>query len=530
MPAINKKRIARTTTGILSRQRGFILLPVVLAIALIAAIAYLMNNDGAMNTNMLGREIASSQARYAAKAGLNHMLWQIDQSGCSGYSNIGPTAFGKNSYSVTVTPTSGSPVSIAATGTDPGGSSYTIKRDGVNVGHGPTLTKVIQPDAATAPDTYISYLSPTINYGTSSTSPVTQRSGNNKRSLLQFDLSRFTAAATIVSANLSLYQNSFSSLGGPVSAHRLSGGAWSETASSWNNRNTVLAWTTAGGDYEASAVAVTTITAGLVDWFSWDITPLAQDWVSGTYPNNGLIVIPDTVNSDATFVSSDQANTLIPKITVSYNCPCGEECYTAAPPVTVTLNPVADAFIDSLNASKNYGASTSLRITSVPLIDEKRSLLKFDTNSIPAGSLIQNAKLRLYVSSLLSPSIFPKSISAYALTQPWVEGSKTGNGPANGVAWNTSDGSTNWTTIGGTYRTPSVAMAVEESSGISPLPAIFTSGWLTWDLTALAQEWVDAVSVNNGVILISTVGDEQVIDSKENGGSSIPQLVVTYQQ
>ena len=69
-------------------------------------------------------------------------------------------------------------------------------------------------------------------------------------------------------------------------------------------------------------------------------------------------------------------------------------------------------------------------------------------------------------------------------------------------------------------------MATEESSGISPPPGSFNTGWLNWDLKALTQEWVDGVTANNGVILISAVQDEQVIDSKEKGGSTIPQLVI----
>uniref|UniRef100_UPI001178239A hypothetical protein n=1 Tax=Crenothrix polyspora TaxID=360316 RepID=UPI001178239A len=44
-------------------QNGFILLPVVMAITLIAAIAFLMNREGAMAVNQLGGEVQSSQAK-----------------------------------------------------------------------------------------------------------------------------------------------------------------------------------------------------------------------------------------------------------------------------------------------------------------------------------------------------------------------------------------------------------------------------------------------------------------------------------
>ena len=69
----------------------------------------------------------------------------------------------------------------------------------------------------------------------------------------------------------------------------------------------------------------------------------------------------------------------------------------------------------------------------------------------------------------------------------------------------------------------------KEPTGIAPPPAGFATGWLTWDLTALAQEWVDGITVNNGVILVSTVADSMTIPSAENGtAGNRPQLVVSY--
>jgi hypothetical protein len=74
-----------------------------------------------------------------------------------------------------------------------------------------------------------------------------------------------------------------------------------------------------------------------------------------------------------------------------------------------------------------------------------------------------------------------------------------------------------------------------ESSGASPLPGGFSSGWVTWDLTALAQGWVDGVIVNNGFLVKSNPGDQtyslQLLTKENNsgGGAYRPQLVVVYQ-
>lgn len=219
--------------------------------------------------------------------------------------------------------------------------------------------------------------------------------------------------------------------------------------------------------------------------------------------------------------SSFQTNILIDNIEIVTSC-------ATASATTVTLNPVADAYIDIQSATLNFGGSSKLMIKYITATDQIRTLLKFDTSSLPAGTVIQSAKLRLDVTSVLSASNSPKVISAYALTESWLEGTAIGSTQGNGVTWSKRIGSTSWTNFGGTYRTPSVAMAMEESSGQSPPPGSFRTGLLSWDLKTLAQEWVDGVTVNNGVLLISTVADEQTMDSKEKGGSTIPQLVITY--
>ena len=71
-------------------------------------------------------------------------------------------------------------------------------------------------------------------------------------------------------------------------------------------------------------------------------------------------------------------------------------------------------------------------------------------------------------------------------------------------------------------------MATDPVSGNSPPLGSFTTGWLSWDLTALTQSWVDGVTPNYGIILISTVGDTLKFDTRESAGATVPQLVVTY--
>ena len=197
---------------------------------------------------------------------------------------------------------------------------------------------------------------------------------------------------------------------------------------------------------------------------------------------------------------------------------------------TVTLSVVADSFIDqsSSKITLNYGGATGL--DSVAAIADSRVLFRFDTSTIPVGATIISATLRTYVSSTGSTKA-TRDIWAHTLTESWGEGTGTGAPSPGGVTSLTRDGSMPWTTAGGTYNPTAVALATEESSGISPPPKTFTSGWLTWNLTPLAQGWIDGVTANNGVILINLSTRNEVItfESKESATSFKPQLVITYQ-
>jgi hypothetical protein len=185
-----------------------------------------------------------------------------------------------------------------------------------------------------------------------------------------------------------------------------------------------------------------------------------------------------------------------------------------------------DSQLDSANFNRNFGASTTIVLKGAA--SESRNILQFDTSIIPPGTVIVSATLRMSVTVTTGLTANPKVINAYAVTQAWVEGTKTGNPPADGATWNKSDG-TNWTTTGGTYRLPLESGATDEATTTSPPAAGFTTGWLTWNLTALAQEWVDGVTANNGAILVSTVADSMTIASRENvTAANRPQLVISY--
>jgi hypothetical protein len=292
-------------------------------------------------------------------------------------------------------------------------------------------------------------------------------------------------------------------------------------------------------------------------WVEWDLTNATAAWLSRVYPNNGIWLVESAPIGNTGWVSSN-ATTLDtngksarPKLTLNTLLPCG----ATAPPsasdtvaATLTLGAQADTYITANTASgayvKNNGGDTTMYVGEVNTSPnlEQRLLLKFDVSGIPPGSKLTSATLRLNVAKIMSGSAAnsTKSLDAYALTQSFVEGTSSfvpNTSCPNGASWTNRDCGVGWTpTWGGTYdATTKYATGRVESSGASPLPSTFSSGWVTWDLTAPAQGWVDGVIVNNGFLVKSNAATDQTYSlqflTKENNsgaGAYRPQLVVVY--
>ena len=175
----------------------------------------------------------------------------------------------------------------------------------------------------------------TNNYGAGTNLWVQDASGSNDdNSLLQFDLGRIPFGATIVSARLELFQFLTATPGGTVGVHRVARD-WDEgtnngspgTGASWTKATQTGNWATPGGDFDASPVSTTALGAGVTGYYGWDITPLVQGWVSGTYANDGLILSAAAPGTDVAFHSSDHGTeTERPRLTVTYGCECGIAC------------------------------------------------------------------------------------------------------------------------------------------------------------------------------------------------------------
>ncbi len=562
----------------LMRAAGFTLLPVILAMSLIAAIAFLLNRDNGVNARMIANRSDLDRARYAAEAGLQAVNFAIQGMGCTGTNYPTSTTpppltnnnFGGATYSAYASRkqllggTPPPPIEfITSTGTY-NGASVTLTRNTVYVYKSASTTTVVQPGPTSGSDTYVDSNSPDRNFGGDTVLRLSNLDSPNStyQPLLRFDLSIFPAGSRVIDATLALFTSSSGSLSTAVVNAQLITNDWaagtgtggsSPNGATWNtyDATATLAWP---ASHYAPAPVASTPYPNAIGWVNWDLTNAAAAWLSGVYPNRGIWLVGSGARiGNTAYVSSNETSqtTRRPMLTLNTVLPCGTSVSGGGgPSQTVTLAAVADTYItaDTNNGNylKNYGVDTSMYVGNVGTSPnlEQRVLLKFDVSGIPPGSVIASATLRLYVSQITGYSNTTKNLDAYALTQSWVEGFSDSSGNIRGATWIGCDANCTWSTYsptvpgsgGGAYGASKIATGVDESSGASPLPGSFNGGWVTWDLTALAQGWVDGVIVKNGILVKSRYPGDITYSVKfvtrENnsvGGTHRPQLVVVYQ-
>ncbi len=185
-----------------------------------------------------------------------------------------------------------------------------------------------QPDGTAGKDSEMYAAQPDTNRGSDNYLAVGGSGTNAHRSVIQFDLSSIPANATINSAILSLFvQGDYSANARTIRAFRINR-AWVEAEVTWNKATSSVSWTTAGcsnvsDDREGTDIGSASVGANPSVGDEIQITLDAakvQEWVSGAFANNGLLLKVDTENSDEIdYNSSDHATANIrPKLVVTY--------------------------------------------------------------------------------------------------------------------------------------------------------------------------------------------------------------------
>jgi pimeloyl-ACP methyl ester carboxylesterase len=142
--------------------------------------------------------------------------------------------------------------------------------------------------------------------------------------LLRFDLSAIPSNATVTEASLQVYAEGWSGSDIPLGAYYIRRTTTIGEAT-WNQAEVGNNWDVPGcndtsTDRRPSAESTVT-TSGTHDWYDFDLTAVVQGWVSGTLPNNGVLLRGQSSISSHSFSFASADNGALssrPKLVVTY--------------------------------------------------------------------------------------------------------------------------------------------------------------------------------------------------------------------
>jgi alpha-tubulin suppressor-like RCC1 family protein len=193
-----------------------------------------------------------------------------------------------------------------------------------------TCITVQRGTSGTVSDAFVRSNAATTNYGSSAALTASIDTTGMRHALVKWDVSAVPAGATVTSATASL---KVTTGGGALGhAHRLTQ-PWSESTVTWAGYAESTPSTPVSANFSAVAAGATA---------SADVTALVQAWVSGAYPNHGILVERDDASGANVYASSEDP-------TVA-NRPSLQICYT--PPslcANVTCTPQSQCYTASCN-------------------------------------------------------------------------------------------------------------------------------------------------------------------------------------
>jgi len=195
----------------------------------------------------------------------------------------------------------------------------------------------------------------------------------------------------------------------------------------------------------------------------------------------------------------------------------GDEC--------VTLIAVADCWLEGSN---NHGGDGFVIIGKTGDFQKKRSLVRFDTSSIPQDTQILAANLNVYYQWSSKPSWLPNEqgidrfVQVHKVLKHWEENQATADNAANNSPWAAA-----YVGLDGV------------DADIEPLDTdlwpVEVYEWKTFDVTPAAQAWIAQPADNHGVLLWATNEDESGMDMRmpsrefSDDTSLRPKLTVIYE-
>jgi hypothetical protein len=196
--------------------------------------------------------------------------------------------------------------------------------------------------------------------------------GFKRRMLLRFNVQpTIPSGATVTSADLALYATGGSTTNNEtVEVRKVN--KFFDTNATWQKYDANNQWSNFGGDFGATVYSTLGLNGATAGYKHWYPTTLVQQWVDGTYSNDGILMKADTetVTNVVSFASRQEPNSSQqPYLTVNWN---------SAPSVSsssVSPNPVS------------AGSTVTFNVNwSDPNSGEQVKAVVCKTNSMSSGS------------------------------------------------------------------------------------------------------------------------------------------------
>ena len=311
-------------------NKGFILLPIILTLTVLAAVALLISREGVINTGSVVREHQPENIRYIADAALaigqKELALDTD---CSAFSVTGSGTFNGHSYTASVNPTNGSPVTL----------DVNVDQDGVTKQFSRQITMYNNTGADhltnASQDSHIRSTNLTTNYNSGSEADKLHvKHGSSllfpeRTSFLQFDLQGFIdlgiSSSDIQSATMELHSGGSAQVNTVATKLYRVIEDWNEDQVTYLKRLTGVDWSIPYIDLSPSAQ--TTVDENVIGWKTWEITTLVKEWLDGTHTNHGVALFGEYNNSNnIEFMSQNDPDTAKrPTLRITYSSN-GVEC------------------------------------------------------------------------------------------------------------------------------------------------------------------------------------------------------------
>jgi hypothetical protein len=295
-----------------ARQRGILLLPVALTLAIVGALAYTMTREGSMGVSAVDAEYDTDVARYLAEAGANLAKWQNEKRGCLssvGFNTVnlpgGSIAAGNSDIILT----SKGVLTANVTATSTRGAVNRLSRawDLHNLGSRSSVTI----GSSGSSDTFIREGSTAQNGSTG-----LELTDGKAHALLKFAPSSIPKNGLIVKAELKLYQWDTKSTQPTrtLAVHRVTRD-WSTGKATWTSP-----WDMAGGDYAPAPAAVSAIDG--IGTYNWRVDALVDGWASQALPNFGVLLKPGGLLEARFYSFESDINDKRPQLVIDYYPSC----------------------------------------------------------------------------------------------------------------------------------------------------------------------------------------------------------------